>query len=101
MAHASRFVVIDDSSYAGHLAEVPVVLTARSPAIVLRLEGRSSSFVSKGIAAGTGGRVQELTYTFNSLQDVLDDAVQITEKWIGETAAELEEVYPWRKGPAS
>lgn len=100
MAHASRFVVIDDSSYAGHLAEVPVVLAARTPAIVLRLEDSSSSFVSKGIAAGTGGRVQELHYTASSLESVLFDAVRKTENWIGETAAELEEAYPWRKEPA-
>jgi hypothetical protein len=97
MSLACRFVVMDDSSAAGHLAEVPIVLANRSPLIVLRAEGTASSFVSHGIAAGSGGRVQELTYSPDSLSECLRLGIENTESWILEYGKALSSVYPWRQ----
>lgn len=97
MSLACRFVIVDDSSAAGHLAEVPIVLANRCPLIVLRAEGSESSFVTRGVAAGSGGRVQELSYTPESLSGLLQGAVANTERWILEYGRELAQIYPWRE----
>lgn len=96
MAYACRFVIVDDSSRAGHLAEIPVALATRGPLIVVRLEGSTSSVVTRGIAAGSGGRVQELEYRPDSLERTLMAAIENTEAWIRQTGEELSHTYPWR-----
>ena len=97
MASVCRLVVVDDSSYAGHLAEIPIALATRGPLIVARIEGGLSSFVGKGISAGTGGRVQEISYRSDTLDTVISAAVENAERWISETGKELNSAYPWRR----
>jgi hypothetical protein len=62
----SRFVVVDDSSPAGQLAEIPLLSRGRTPSLVLRLEGTFSSSMSR-TAGGPGSSLVEMEYTASSV----------------------------------
>lgn len=92
---SSRFIVVDDSSRSGHLTEFDEVVTHRWHAIVLRLKGSTSSFMTRGVASSLQTMV-EREYDFNSLPSVLTKAVTEVEARIDDRAAKLRALFPWR-----
>jgi hypothetical protein len=95
LAGICRFVVVDDSSKAGHIAELQMIDSDRVIAGILRLEGSDTSYMNRGLSA-TSRVITEVTYTPASL----DDAVAHLTTWAEETRTALEafftQAYPWR-----
>jgi hypothetical protein len=97
LASSSRFVVMDDSSKSGHLAEFPLVVQNRWYAVVLRLRGSRSSFMTHGVAATTNTMV-EYEYDAASLPSIIADAVAEIETRIDYRERRLNAELPWRAG---
>jgi hypothetical protein len=91
----SRFVVIDDSSKAGHMFELPSVRDNRWVAIVLRLEGSEGSFMTRGLAVASNV-ILERTYR----PDAVDAVLTVTTHWAEERLTALRRkfsaTFPWR-----
>ncbi len=92
----ARFIVIDDSSKAGHLVEFPHVQSNNWTTIVLRLDGSESTFMTKG-ASSYSKVILEKTYTLSSLDQILRESVEWAEQTIKELKRESQDIYPWRK----
>jgi len=92
----ARFIVIDDSSKAGHLVEFPHVQSNNWTTIVLRLDGSEGTFMTKG-ASSYSKVIVEKTYIYSNLDQVLRDSVDWAEKTIIELKKESQDIYPWRK----
>jgi hypothetical protein len=95
VAPICRFVVVDDSSRAGQAAELPIIEMLRVTAIIMRLRGSQSTFVTRGLSA-TSKNIKEIDYDFNDIDRVLNDAVEWAESIIGELQEEYVKNYPWR-----
>ncbi|MCA1709863.1 MAG: hypothetical protein LC808_43910, partial [Actinobacteria bacterium] len=78
LALACRFTVIEDSTPAGQLAEVPLVEMARSIAVVLRQRGSRASWMTEGTSQ-TSSVVQETEYDEDTLAQVISDGAQWAE----------------------
>jgi hypothetical protein len=96
IASVARFVVIDDSSKAGHLVEFSHVQSNNWTTIVLRLDGSEGTFMTKGASSYSKVIVEEI-YTFSNLDQILGDSVEWAEKTISELGRASQEIYPWRK----
>lgn len=92
----ARFIVIDDSSKAGHLVEFPHVQSNNWTTILLRLDGSEGTFMTKG-ASLYSKVIVEKTYTYSNLDQVLRYSVEWAEKTIIALKKESQEIYPWRK----
>ena len=97
IASSSRFVVMDDSSRSGHLAEFPTLVQNRWYAIMLRLKGSRSSFMTRGVAASTNTMV-EYEYDAATLSERLTRATQKLESLIDDREQQLKAEFPWRTG---
>jgi hypothetical protein len=95
VAPICRFVVVDDSSRAGQAAELPIIEMLRVTAIIMRLRGSQSTFVTRALSA-TSKNIKEIDYDFNDIDKVLNDAVEWAESIIGELQEEYVKNYPWR-----
>jgi hypothetical protein len=91
---SSRFVVMDDSSRSGHLAEFDEVVHQRWHAIILRLEGSHSSYMTRGVASSLQTML-EYEYDANSLATVLAAAMEEVESRISAREASLRATFPW------
>lgn len=91
----ARFVVVDDSSKSGHLAELPEALHNNWVTVVLRMTGSDSSYMARG--AGLSSKlVVEREYDSRDLEGVLRDATGWAEDRLKEYERGLATVYPWR-----
>lgn len=91
----ARFVVFDDSSKSGHLAETDLAQINRWIVIVLRLERSAGSFMTRGMSH-TSRVILEKTYTSLNLREVLTESAQWAEQRIAELRKGRAGVYPWR-----
>lgn len=100
IASVARFIVIDDSSKAGHLVELPHVQSNNWTTIVLRLHGSETTFLSRGVSSYSKV-ILEKTYTLSDLDQTLRESVEWAEKTIAELGRASQEIYPWRKNEKS
>ena len=95
VAPVCRFVVVDDSSRAGHAAEIPIIEFLRVVTIVLRLRGSDSTFVNRPLDA-TSRVIQEVEYDENDLEQILGGSITWAERQIAALGQQYERAYPWR-----
>ncbi|MGH7572308.1 MAG: hypothetical protein ACREMK_10735 [Gemmatimonadota bacterium] len=88
-----RFIVVDDSSKAGHNFEMPIVRNMQRPFAVLRLEGSKGSYMTHGM--GELSRViREWVYTKDGIRDTIKEAVEWAEGLI-DGLQSISQSYPW------
>jgi hypothetical protein len=80
----ARFIVIEDSSAAGQIREIATCAAQGLVTAILRREGSRGSFVTTGEELKSKV-IREFTYTDDSLQQVLFEAI----RWAEETVEEL------------
>ncbi len=95
IASVVRFIVIDDSSFSGHLVEFPLVQSNRWVTLVLRLSGSTGSFMTHG-ASVASSVLRESTYTKMSLDSELLAGIQWAEQKLKDLERDLGGTYPWR-----
>jgi hypothetical protein len=98
LAGSSRFVVADDSSHAGHIAEIQQCEQQGFVTAVIRMEGTSQSAMARG-GSITRTTMREATYTPANLDDVLHEAARWAEATIGEVDRALNDAFGWRSEP--
>lgn len=91
----SRFVVIDDSSKSGHLAEFPLCKQNDWVTVLLRAGGVGSSWMTAG-ASHASNVIKELSYDPSLPQQAINDAVTWAEAKLQEMQRKFESTYPWR-----
>ena len=95
VASVCRFIVIDDSSWAGQAAELPIIESLRVTTIVMRRRGSQPTFVTRGLSA-TSKVILEVDYDHTDVERILSEAVQWVESRIGELQDRFSRIYPWR-----
>jgi hypothetical protein len=91
----SRFIVIDDSTPSGHLAEVELCRTNRWVTAILRADARGASWMTAG-ASITSNVMLEAAYDPESPQSAVDEATRWAEARLAELKNQLDALYPWR-----
>jgi hypothetical protein len=91
----SRFVVVDDSSKSGHIAEFERCKQNDWLTIVLRAEGHRGSWMTAG-ATIASKVILELEYDPSSPNAAIEAAVEWAEATLRERLVKLDETYPWR-----
>jgi hypothetical protein len=94
----SRFIVVDDSSKSGHLAELPEALRNNWITVILRMCGSEPSFLSRGVSV-TSSVVLEREYTADTLRITLEEGVRWAEAKVGDLSTAFAQLYPWRTEP--
>lgn len=95
VAPVCRFLVFEDSTPAGQIAEMILAEALRSITIVLREGKRKSTFMTQGMGL-TSKVVREWSYDANNLDSVIAEAVEWAESLVIELAKGRESTYPWR-----
>lgn len=97
LATVCRFVVMDDSSRGGHIAELPIVEQAKTPLVMLRLSGSFSSMMTKGYSGTTA---YEADYTVETLPVRLAAGIDAAEAMIKQMETTNNAAYrSWRNRP--
>ena len=91
-----RFVVIEDSTAAGQLSEIPLVEASRIVTLVLRSHGRSSSWMTAGLSQSSNV-MREYEYDTDSLTAVMRDGTKWAETQLEDRGRKFDEMFPWRK----
>jgi len=97
VAAVCRFVVVDDSSRAGQLAEIPEIEKLRAIMVILRHRGNTSTFVLRALEA-TSKVIKEVDYDESDLDVRLKESVVWAEDRVKELGERFTDAYPWRKG---
>jgi len=95
IGHLARFVVIDDSSRSGHLAEFPICKQNNWVTILLRTGGRGSSWMTAG-ASLHSKVILEKNYDLSVPGPAIAEAVGWAEEKLRELKREFDNTYPWR-----
>ncbi len=96
LALLCRFVVVDDSTAAGQIAELVLAEIARKVTIVLRRSGQRSSWMTAGVS--TSSKVMtEREYNEGELDTALSETVAWAEQEIERLGQTFDEALPWRK----
>lgn len=95
LALSCRFVVIEDSTPAGQLTELPLVEASRVVAVVLRLVGSRSSWMTDQVSQ-TSSVIKEDEYEDATLEDAITKAVSWAEVQLERLGRTLDERFPWR-----
>lgn len=96
LALACRFVLIEDSTKAGQLTEVPLVELVRQVTIILRASGARSSFMTAGVSQ-TSAVVLEREYDDGTIEAVLAESVRWAEEQLERLGDVFDEQLPWRQ----
>jgi hypothetical protein len=97
IAPVCRFVVFDDSSKSGHLAEFPLAVAGRYITIVLRLHGSEGSMVTRGVAS-TSKVIRESEYSAGDLDAVVSNNLTWAEQRHDELRGDRGfAAFPWRQ----
>jgi len=91
----SRFVVVDDSSPSGHLAEIEICRANRWVTVMLRAQGKGASWMTAG-ASFTSNVILEKGYDPTQPTPALGEAVEWAEQRLAEIGEKLNGLYPWR-----
>jgi hypothetical protein len=92
----ARFVMIDDSTKSGHLAEVPVARMLDWIIVLLRQGGKAASQMTVG-ASATSNVILEQSYDEVSLHEGVDAAIKWAEAKIVELGRTRDPLFPWRR----
>lgn len=99
LASICRFVLVDDSSKAGQLTEIPLLEQARTPSAILRKTGSYSSAMTRGIG-GSYSLLRTYTYNDEDVAGVVETAANEAEAMVRVLEQELDEEYKaWRASP--
>jgi hypothetical protein len=94
VASVCRFLVFEDSTPAGHIAEMFLAEQSHHIRVVLREAEEQSTFMTRGM--GLASRVhRDWSYDPANLDVVIDEAVSWAESLIAELAEQHVETYPW------
>jgi hypothetical protein len=91
----ARFIVIDDSHPSGHLTELEVCRINSWITLVMREEGRHSSWMAAGISHSSNV-ILEKEYEAAFPQEALQQGIQWAENKVQEIKDKYEKTYPWR-----
>lgn len=91
----SPFIMVDDSAASGHLAEVEICKNNRWVTVLLRLKGRSASWMTAG-ASFTSNVVLEKEYNVNDMGAIIKASAEWAEGRLAERKTQLNKLYPWR-----
>jgi len=92
----ARFVVVDDTSRSGHLAEIPLCKQNNWVTIIMRLDGVGGSWMTAG-ASAFSNVILELPYSEGAVGDALAEGTKWAEKKLGSLKQNLSSIYPWRQ----
>jgi len=92
----ARFVVVDDSSRSGHLAEIPLCKQNNWVTIIMRLDGVGGSWMTAG-ASTFSNVILELPYSKTAVRDALAEGTKWAEKKLESLKQNLSSIYPWRQ----
>ena len=92
----ARFVIVDDSSRSGHLAEIPICKQNNWITILMRLEGKGGSWMTAG-ASNFSNVILELPYELKDIGDTLMEGTKWAEEKINSLEQKLSCIYPWRR----
>jgi hypothetical protein len=92
----ARFVVVDDSSRSGHLAEIPLCKQNNWVTIIMRLDGVGGSWMTAG-ASVFSNVILELPYSEAHIRDALVEGTKWAEKKLEALKQNLSSIYPWRQ----
>jgi len=95
VAPMCRFVVVDDSSRAGHTGELVKLEMLGVITIVMRLRDTQSTFVTRGQSV-TSNVISEVDYDSTDIKKVLNVAAQWAESKIWELRFRYSNTFPWR-----
>ena len=95
VAMQCRFVVVDDSSRSGQLAEIPEVGSLDVVMPILRMRGSSSSTVTVGMSI-TSASIHELVYDEHELDVRVVESCLWAEQVLSVRQDKLDSLYPWR-----
>ena len=96
LALACRFVLIEDSTKAGQLTEVPLVEFVRQVTIILRVSGARSSFMTAGVSQ-TSAVTLEKEYDDGTVEAVVAESVRWAEDQLERLGEVFDEQLPWRQ----
>jgi hypothetical protein len=99
VAAVCRFLVFEDSTPAGQIAEMFLADALHSVRIVLREGERKSTFMTQGMGL-TSKVVREWSYDPATLDAVIAEAVEWAETMVTELAEQRSRTYPWRSETA-
>ena len=92
----ARFVVVDDSSKSGHLAELPLCKQNNWITIIMRLNGVGGSWMTPG-ASAFSSVILELPYSETNTRDALTEGTNWAEEKLESLKQNLSSIYPWRQ----
>ena len=95
LALSCRFIVIEDSTPAGQLTELPLVEMSRAVAIVLRRRGSRSSWMTDQLSQ-TSSVIREENYDESTLDDAMAQGAAWAEAQLERLGRSLDETFPWR-----
>lgn len=91
----SRFIVVDDSSPSGHLAELELCRSNRWVTAILRAHGEGSSWMTAG-ASVSSNVILETSYNPVNPKPTIEEVAKWAEKRLAELKERLSDLYPWR-----
>lgn len=91
----ARFIVVDDSSPSGHLAELELCRLNRWGMVILRAHGTGSSWMTAG-ASLSSNVIHETSYDPENTRPTLEEAAKWAEDRLGGLKEQLGGLYPWR-----
>jgi hypothetical protein len=92
----AKFVVVDDSSRSGHLAEIPLCKQNNWVTIIMRLDGVGGSWMTAG-ASAFSNVILELPYSETAIRDALAEGTRWAEEKLESLKQNLSSIYPWRQ----
>jgi hypothetical protein len=96
IAAISRFIIVDDSTKSGHLAEVQLCKASNWITVLLPAHGIGASYMTAG-ASIFSNVVSEREYDPETRQLAVASAVAWAENKICELERRLDGTYPWRR----
>jgi hypothetical protein len=97
VASVCRFIVMDDSTPSGHLAEFEICRTNRWLMAVLRAAGHGASWMTAG-ASIASNVVHEGSYDPSNVLPAVTEAAHWAESRLSELERSFDKLYPWRLG---
>ena len=91
-----RFVIMDDSSPAGHMVELPIAQSNEWIMAIIRLDGKGGSVMTVG-ASITSNVISEFAYSNETLALTVEQAVQWAEETNTGLGRKFDQIYGWRK----
>ena len=95
LAGLSRFIVVDDSSKSGHLAEIEICKKGGWVTVLLRSTDSHGSYMSSG-ASATSNVILERTYSPDGIDTAVKEIAHWAEAKLKELGATYDKIYPWR-----